>query len=698
MQNNYFSQAKKIKNPLKLYGIAKVLENSFKLLFSILLVYTVINHLFQYGAFRTYQSMGNAWFLLVVSAIVGIIIFCVSIIGLFKGVKHIKKLRLPASIPNDLKSYKNIEWSLRNQKIQDYSKRKHKLPKLVKKIIKENAEYLNEKAFTVSKSAITYARNFLIFLGIFILLFVAKAFMPLTNLEPDLQLFIDSIHFPILLFIVAGIVMAARIIALFYMVHPAAPKTEVSEEKANVVFDGKPIVIEKHFRKSLEKIGRDNIPNRINKKNLSRGKIRKKKKNKGEFHHQLFVENQPQLSDFRRPPAAHILNFTAVLTTIAAMVSISLPAFLYEYGYNITELVSMSLYFISGIILLYLSRSLFKHGDFLLNIFRFESIIMFIDIQGKMNYVNRAERNKNVSIANQFGAESVANVKIYTTKVLTEAYKINGKRSFISMIVDEQTNEAIETVKNIINEMEKQKINDKITEKEKNTEETQPPKEESKPKQKSPEETKTEKKSNVHEFKPSIKQKREEERESEKTQKSKKEEDEFQISLGDFSLKSSSGKTKDLGDFYKKKKKAKNKTESTQTQKSEKSEEKTSQKQTKKATKRESHTFDASSDLEGFQIGDDIFENEPKTSKKKDIQDNKSPEKPKTQKQEEQSKETVSEKKNIKQKDPIQEGSEEGTKVCPNCGKEVPKDAIICRHCQYEFVSDGDLWKILSEL
>ena len=102
--------------------------------------------------------------------------------------------------------------------------------------------------------------------------------------------------------------------------------------------------------------------------------------------------------------------------------------------------------------------------------------------------------------------------------------------------------------------------------------------------------------------------------------------------------------------------------------------------------------------MEGFQIGDDIFENEPKTSKKKDIQDNKSPEKPKTQKQEEQSKETVSEKKNIKQKDPIQEGSEEGTKVCPNCGKEVPKDAIICRHCQYEFVSDGDLWKILSEL
>jgi len=99
-------------------------------------------------------------------------------------------------------------------------------------------------------------------------------------------------------------------------------------------------------------------------------------------------------------------------------------------------------------------KSLFVFAKKLAGVFRFESVLMFFDVTGSYSVaqvtagkaITDSIESKNTII------RSDADIKIYSTKILSECFELEGSRSIIGMIVDPEVNAAEEIAKTVLEE------------------------------------------------------------------------------------------------------------------------------------------------------------------------------------------------------------------------------------------------------
>ncbi|RPI41634.1 MAG: zinc ribbon domain-containing protein [Bacteroidetes bacterium] len=101
-----------------------------------------------------------------------------------------------------------------------------------------------------------------------------------------------------------------------------------------------------------------------------------------------------------------------------------------------------------GIIYLGTASNFFRRSRLLLDTYRFESIFLYVDIEGT---IGKSEITAGKAVTDSLETRNIvirsdSQFRIYTTKILSECLKLNGERYITAMVTDSQVEQATERV------------------------------------------------------------------------------------------------------------------------------------------------------------------------------------------------------------------------------------------------------------
>jgi len=450
-----------LKSPMRPYGIIAMISFSLTFITSMLMLLGVENVLYQYEQFRTPKTMGISWYFMMGIGIVGVLLFVYSILGMLSSKKHIDKFKLSRRIPREFKNYNEVETSLRKKEVSYDLTRSIEPDFLIKKIIGEKFAKLTPHAKMVAVQSVSYLKRFSIVAVSVGVIFGVK---PLI-FKDGFNIIVNSFSFPVVLLITAASAIILKVASLFLLNPLSIPHTDVLEKNTAIKEGSSPNSIYSQIEKSLSRICRERIPNRILKRDAVEDGLNKKKNSKGYFHHQLFFENQPLYYDMKKSKTAYINLYIGLVINLSALIFLMYPLMIYGYGYSEAQLAGVATQIISGIVLMILGRLFFKHADYLMNTIRFESVLVFVDVSGTSSLAESTSKNlMNISLSDLSSIKCNASIKVRVTKVISESYGLSEKRDIIGMFSDYQVSETEEIMKEVFPNLSEDELLEIITE------------------------------------------------------------------------------------------------------------------------------------------------------------------------------------------------------------------------------------------
>ena len=431
MLKHLFLKIVKTKEPLMCYGFATFFIGITGIIISFVSFIRLIKIIKNLVKDKSYS--GNEPYL---AAAIITLILCISILiwgfkRLISGLKYTIPHYPP--VPSEFEDYEEIKSALVRKKIPLYE----------------------TGSLTIVKKDRSFITKFLFFLG-FIILFLIT-----INLLPD-DLFwdygVDSgyFSFPLLFAVILSTVAALRAASIYFHTVGESLETEVSEVIKSIKGGGNPYTLAPGIEKALGSIRQNGNPNIVFRAGFTgaEGGI----KNTGRIEKKLFIETQPKPIAYEPHPIVYLYLLSAfILFIIGFFLMTRVPPGNISVLSDPTIAISYIWTIVKGCVLVFSGRGLMGSFFSISRTYRFESVMVYVEVEGIYGKVPVNGGRAAVDAAAPTGiiVRSDCLFKVYTTKLTTEIYTLQGKRHIIKMTVERDSEKAGELVAGAIEGFER---------------------------------------------------------------------------------------------------------------------------------------------------------------------------------------------------------------------------------------------------
>ena len=449
--NHFYSEISTVSNPLKKYAVFQLFTGIVVIGISIyyfILIQDVLKNVSNYIG-----SSSHAIFIgsIVLVSITFISWFVWGIKSLFSSFKNFGTISIPPNLPPNFESIDMVESSMIKGEMPIY-----RIPKTgplasARKYFGDKIPYLTPQARLVAEENFSFAGKVITFI-IFLILIATLIHVLPSSVYYDIALNPHTIRLPYLFGILLIITAIIKMISIKYLMPDVIPKTEISEDIATIRGGGDPNSLLPEVEKALLEIRKKKIQNRVKKEfgSSNDGII----KDTGKFAGRMCIENQPNLIHYASSSAVIIFLIIGFITIVYGLLVLTGLSEISRYSANeFGTLFNRFFTFIQGLTFTIIGGHCFRQAYFLLASFRYESIMIYIDFDG---VIGKSEIRAGKAITDSFETSNTVirsdiQFRIFTSKLLSENYEMDGERYIISMITDAESESAKDIVLNAIN-------------------------------------------------------------------------------------------------------------------------------------------------------------------------------------------------------------------------------------------------------
>jgi hypothetical protein len=441
MDDKFYSKSMNIKNPLKHYGLAKIIVSIIIFVFAIQKILEIKKGVLPFITSDRYY-MGFPYFILiqVITGIIAAIWIIWSIKYFVSGIRDQGSLVLSPQYPPEFKSYNDVEISLKKKSMSVYTLPTSGPLVIARKYFSDRIPYLTSTTKKIVEKNVNLTLRIFYFILILFIIYIFSEFIRL-KISENFDVPESFLIFPTIFFIMILGAVAINIFTIFYLLPQSSPKADVDESIYSIKGAGDPFVFNSEIEEALVNIRNKDIPNRIFKEGFEN--ITGGVKDTGKVKGKIFVENHPIYKPFSVPKVGYFYLISGVTFLI-------LGAYTLLYFTTLSIVLSQkemlnALDFlwviIEGIVYSSIGLSFFSKSHLLFGTFRFESILIFLEIEGSFGRseiragkaANDSFESRNIVVRSDF------QVKQYIVKALTENYTLEGNRFIIGMIQDDES-------------------------------------------------------------------------------------------------------------------------------------------------------------------------------------------------------------------------------------------------------------------
>ncbi len=442
-ESAYYSKSVRIKSPLLIFGLVRVL-------IGVVVFFITLPQVINYSEtlMANVDNFKDQHTIIVLLLIINSIILLVGLGMALGSIKHLRNINMSPDIPPKFDDYDTVIDTFLEGKMDIYKMPSHGPMKMAYQYISDKVPYLTPQARRVVESIIQGSKRFIFLLILVIIVFFAQNYIP-DEIYNDAGINY-SFSFPVFFLLGLLIFVIAGFLSIKMLIPGYIPKHEISESFVSTKGGGDPNNFCPLIEKAYQELRYKGLPNRKYKTGFK--KVEELSLNEtGSFNGQFIIETHPNIIKYNIPAAIYIYLAIGVIAVTAGTIILS----------NIQPLLNIPGTFIEGAfaliggIIFFNTGSInLKRAELLLNTYKYESLVSFIDIEGT---IGKSEVTAGKAITDSLESKNVvirsdAQLKIYTSKVLTENYTLHGKRYISAMIMDEDAQRAGQLVKDKVEE------------------------------------------------------------------------------------------------------------------------------------------------------------------------------------------------------------------------------------------------------
>ncbi len=450
--DHFYSEISNPSNPFKTFGVTELLAGIISTGFSIYYFISIRYILQNISSVFNYNSDGLYIVFLLLLSITFVSWFIWGIKAIFSSFKNFGTISILPNIPPDFESIDEVESAFIRGELPIYKISKTGPLASARKYFGDKVPYLTPQARLVAEDNVSFSGKAITFIILIIILSILKYALP-ASIYYDINVDPRNINLPYVFGILLIITAIIKMISIKYLMPDVIPKTEISEDIATIRGGGDPNSLLPEVEKALLEIRKKKIQNRVKKEfgSSNDGII----KDTGKFSGRMYIENHPKYISYTRSSAVYIflsLGIIALLYGLIRLIGLSdIPRF---SSYGIESFINRIFTYIQGITFCSIGAHCFKQAYYLLATFRYESIMIYINFEG---VIGKSEIRAGKAMTDSFETSNTVirsdtQFRVYTSKLLSENYTLEGKRYIISMITDEDSEHAKDLVLKSINE------------------------------------------------------------------------------------------------------------------------------------------------------------------------------------------------------------------------------------------------------
>jgi hypothetical protein len=420
----------KIRNPLILYGISRIIIGTTGIIISSVSFISLIKIVKNLLKNKSY--MGNEPYLAssILTLTICVLILIWGFITLISNFIDMARYSVP--VPTEFEDYDEVENALVREQIPPYKAGS-------KTIVKK------DKSFRI---------KFFLFLGCVTLFLIVKIFIP-DDFFWDLKLTPGYFSFPLSFTVILTAVAALRSVSIFFHARDDNLAKEVSEEIKSIKGGGHPYTFAPDIEKALLSLHQNGNPNIVFCPDFSEtdGGV-----NTHKIERKLFIETPPKPIQYEIHPIEHLYLLFAIILFIIGFFFLTklppdnisvltVPTIAIDYLWTIAK----------GGVLLFSGWGLLKSVSYISKTYRFESVMVYVNIEGvyRKTTVRAGKAVVDSVETRKIIVRSDCHFRIYTTKLLTEISSKEGSRHIVKMAVEKYSEKAKKLVTNAIERFEK---------------------------------------------------------------------------------------------------------------------------------------------------------------------------------------------------------------------------------------------------
>lgn len=443
--SQFYSKSHRINSPLRVFGIVKLLSGVLILVYVLLLSGSVSKLMDALAVNNDIMITESLIYVLQT-----IILLISGLSFLLSGIKHMKKITITPEIPPAFKNYQTIYENLLKGKLDIYKFPDFGPLKFAYNYINDKIPYLTPPKRSVVTMNVSFLKKYIFLLVIILVAFFVQNYFP-QGLFIEAGIDPISIKIPIVFLFLLFALMAIGFYTILMIIPENIPRQVVSENFATINGGGDPNSICPAIDKTFNEFRFDKLPNYSYKSGFA--KIEDLSFNEsGSYDGNYALETHPRYLD--RNEKETIPTIYLILAVLSLIISL-----IYFGTINLTELRFSSIqsalgHFLAGAIFLGTSRNFFRRAFILYNTYQFESVFAYFDITGS---IGKSEITAGKAITDSIETKNIvirsdSQFKIYTTRLLSESYDLNGNRNITAMNIDnnieEITQRLLQTISN----------------------------------------------------------------------------------------------------------------------------------------------------------------------------------------------------------------------------------------------------------
>ena len=295
---------------------------------------------------------------------------------------------------------------------------------------------------------VTLVKRFVFLALIIIIIFPVLKVLPRDFLR-ELSMQPINIPLPYLFIFYLFVIIGISVYSIFILIPDNIPKQEKTENIASINGGGDPNSFCSILEKSFLDLRFNDLPNRNFKTGFK--KIEELNFNDtGSFEGVFAIETHPKHIKTKISNVYLLYLVIAVLTLIFSLYYLKTGVNLRLNNPNQYLILFINLFL--GLILFKTSINFYKRAYWLTSTFNFESIFAVVDVEGT---IGKTEITVGKAITDSLETKNTvirsdSQLKVYTTKILSENYYLAGNRYITAMIVNSNLNNATEKIMSAI--------------------------------------------------------------------------------------------------------------------------------------------------------------------------------------------------------------------------------------------------------
>ena len=442
--DQFYSKSYRLDSPLKKYGIVKFFTGVALILFTWYFSGSINSLISGISEENGALIAGSAL------KVLAIVVLCiVSLSFLFGGIKYIKKITITPEIPSPFRNYTVVFDNLLKGKLDIYKFPDYGPLKFAYDYVNDKIPFLTPpKREVVAKNVVFFRKFIFLFVALLVIYFVLK-YIPVSLFE-DMDIEPLRMRFPVFFLFVFFAIMAISFYTIFMIIPENVPLQVVSENFATINGGGDPNSICPAIDKTLNDYRFDKLPNYTHKSGFS--KIEDLSFNESASYSGCYsVETHPRYINAEKTEIIPVIYLT--LAVLCACIAV-----FYFNTISISELDTSSVQsgfgkLLAGFIFMGTSSNMFHRALLIYNTYQFESVFTYLDINGT---IGKSEITAGKAITDSIETRNVvirsdSQFKVYTSRLLSESYTLNGERYITAMNVDDHLDEVTQKILLTIN-------------------------------------------------------------------------------------------------------------------------------------------------------------------------------------------------------------------------------------------------------